>query len=320
MNQPTTGRRLEDFRAALRSAGYLAEEGLATTIYLAYALQKPLFLEGEPGVGKTEVAKVLCQLLDAELIRVQCYRGLDANMVLFEWNYLKQIMSIRISEMELRTQRESVPDALDPIDKEQLMDEIFSEKFLVERPLLKALRSERPPVLLIDEIDRSDEEFEAFLLEFLSDFQISVPEIGTIKARTRPYVIITSNRTREVHDALRRRCLYYWIDYPTFEKELGIIQVKMPDASTKLAEQVCAFVQTVRKEDFTKKPGLAETLDWVAVLLQLDAEQLDEETVRRTLGAIFKTSEDVEEASGKLPRLLRDARTFLQFRNAGRSE
>lgn len=303
-----TTKTLEQFQEALREYGYLAEEGLATTIYLAYAMRKPLFLEGEPGVGKTEVAKVLSKVLDTELIRVQCYRGLEANMVLFEWNYLKQIMSIRISEMEAKLQ-----DAPAGSHKEQLMEEVFSEEFLVERPLMKALRSERPPVLLIDEIDRSDEEFEAFLLEFLSDFQISVPEIGTIKAKSIPYIIITSNRTREVHDALRRRCLYYWIDYPSFEKELSIVRAKVPEAPQVLAEQVCAFIHTLRREDFTKRPGLAETLDWVAVLLQLQIEELDEAAIRKTLGAILKTSEDLEEAAEKLPRLLRDARNLLQF-------
>lgn len=291
-----------DFRNQLEANGYLAEAGLATSLYIAYSLPKPLFLEGEPGVGKTEVAKVLAQMLSTRLIRVQCYRGLEANSVLYEWNYLKQIMALRIAELR--------PDGQQG-DVHNLERELFTAPYLVERPLLAALRSEVPPVVLIDEIDRADEEFEAFLLEFLADFQVTIPEIGTVKAVQQPLVIITSNRTREVHDALRRRCLYYWIHYPSFAKELNIVQTRVPEASLKLAAQLCSLMQVLRRQDLVKKPGLAETLDWAKVLLHLGAEELNVEVARDTLGAVLKTGEDLALAEAELRDLIAQAESEL---------
>ncbi len=262
---------------------YVTDRPLATVLYLAQTLQKPVLLEGEPGVGKTEVAKVLAKVYNTRLIRLQCYEGLDVHSALYEWNYARQILEIRISELGHKP-------------KEEVKKDIFSQEFLLKRPLLDAISSDSdsPPVLLIDEIDRSDEEFEAFLLEVLSDFQVTIPEIGTITARHQPHVILTSNRTREIHDALRRRCLYHWIDYPSFEKELKIINVKLPDIKDKLAEQVCAFMQVLREEDFYKKPGVSETLDWAAALISLHKNELDQETIRATLGCLFKNNEDTD--------------------------
>lgn len=291
-----------EFRQELEAHSYLAEAGLATALYISYSLPKPLFLEGEPGVGKTEVAKVLAEMLGTRLIRVQCYRGLEANSVLYEWNYLKQIMALRIEEMRAAAERGPAAD---------LQRELFSEPYLVERPLLSALRSPKAPVVLIDEIDRADEEFEAFLLEFLADFQVTVPEIGTITARQQPYVIITSNRTREVHDALRRRCLYYWIHYPAFTKELNIVRTRVPEAPLKLAAQLCALVQVLRKQDLVKKPGLAETLDWVRVLVHMDATEVETELARHTLGAVLKTGEDLAFVEAELRGLMAQAEAEL---------
>ena len=261
---------------------YVCDRSLATVIYLAAALGKPLFLEGEAGVGKTEVAKVLAQVFNTRLIRLQCYEGLDANTSLYEWNYPKQILHIKLKE------------AADG-SKQETEREIFSQEFLIKRPLLEAIQNESPtaPVLLIDEIDRADEEFEAFLLEILSDFQITIPELGTITARDRPYVVLTSNRTREIHDALKRRCLYHWIDYPSLEKECEIILSKVPGIKEILAKQVCAFMQEVRKRDFYKRPGIAESIDWAMALLTLNREELNEATVKETLGCIFKYREDI---------------------------
>lgn len=272
---------IDELQNALLDRLYVADRGLATAIYLSLKLGRPLFLEGEAGVGKTEVAKTLTEVLDTELIRLQCYEGLDVHQAVYEWNYTRQMMHIRV--LEARGERVEEQD-------------LFGPEFLLRRPLLQAIESSRDkaPVLLVDEIDRSDEEFEAFLLEILSDFQISIPEIGTIKAGRPPVVVITSNRTREVHDALKRRCLYYWIDYPTFEKELQIVHAKVPEASAELARQVTAFIQELRKGDLYKVPGVAETLDWTAALVALDQKKLAESIVAETLGVILKYQDDVE--------------------------
>ena len=275
---------IDDLQKALRTKSYFASRGLATTAFLALRLGRPLFLEGEAGVGKTEVAKVLADLLETELIRLQCYEGLDVHHAVYEWNYTRQMMHIRLLEARGDRLRE---------------DELFGPEFLLERPLLRAIRAEKPPVLLIDEIDRSDEEFEAFLLEILSDFQITIPEIGTIQAKEPPVVVVTSNRTREVHDALKRRCLYYWIDYPTFDAELQIVTAKVPGASEKLARQVTAFVQELRQAELYKIPGVAETLEWTAALVALDREALDESVVEDTLGVLLKYQDDVEKVRGE---------------------
>jgi len=268
--------------AELADARYIADRALATMLFLAHRLDKPVFLEGEPGVGKTEVAIVMSRLFNTDLIRLQCYEGLDASTSLYEWNYPKQLLHIRLEEQGAR-------------EKEEIEQIIYSPRFLIKRPLLEAiLRSEdRAPVLLIDEIDRSDEEFEAFLLEVLSDFQITIPEIGTIKAREKPMVVVTSNRTRDVHDALKRRCLYHWIDYPPFEKEYRIIMTRLPGIEARFAEQVIHFIQKIRSLDFLKKPGISETLDWAQALMAMHAQHLDEKMVARTLGCFLKYREDV---------------------------
>ncbi len=279
---------IDDLQVALRDQTYVADRGLATAVYLALRLQKPLFLEGEPGVGKTEIAKVVAQLLDTELIRLQCYEGLDISQAVYEWNYTRQIMHIRTMEAKGSQFDEA---------------ELFGEQFLMRRPLLRAIEesAEKSRVLLIDEVDRSDEEFEAFLLEVLSDFQITIPEIGTITTPNRPFVILTSNRTRELHDALKRRCIYFWIDYPSFHKELEIVQAKVPNASARLTRQVTAFVQELRKEDeLYKVPGVAETIDWVTALVALDQVALNEGIVQDTLGVILKYQDDVEHVQQKV--------------------
>jgi MoxR-like ATPase len=265
---------IDELQAALRERRYIAERDLATSLYLALKLHRPLFLEGEAGVGKTEVAKILAALLDTDLIRLQCYEGLDVHHAVYEWNYTRQMMHIRLLEASGEKANEA---------------ELFGSEFLLRRPLLQAIEQskERPPVLLIDELDRSDEEFEAFLLEVLSDFQITIPEIGTIRTATPPVVIVTSNRTREVHDALKRRCLYYWIDYPSFEKELEIVQTRLPDAPAQLARQITGFIQELREQDLYKLPGVAETLDWTTALIALDQKALDPVIVDETLGAVL---------------------------------
>ncbi len=263
----------------LAGADYVAERPLATVVFLALKLEKPLFVEGQPGVGKTELALVLARALDRELVRLQCYEGLDAATALYEWNYPKQLLRIKLEEVR----KDCAPD-LDPV--------IFSEPYLLERPLLKAIRSERAPVLLIDELDRADEEFEAFLLEILADFQISIPELGTLKAKERPVVVVTSNRTREINDALKRRCLYHWIDFPDFDKELAVLKARLPEIENQLAGQVVAFLQRLREMDLVKHPGLSETLDWARALLALNVETLSDDTVRDTLGCILKQHED----------------------------
>lgn len=277
----------------MREKRYIAERGLATSLFLALKLKRPLFLEGEAGVGKTEVAKILAALLDTELIRLQCYEGLDVHHAVYEWNYTRQMMHIRLLEAQGGQANEA---------------ELFGPEFLLRRPLLQAIEqsNHQPPVLLIDELDRSDDEFEAFLLEVLSDFQITIPEIGTIKTSNPPVVVITSNRTREVHDALKRRCLYYWIDYPSFEKELEIVQTQLPDAPTKLARQITGFIQALREMDLYKLPGVAETLDWTTALVALDQKALDPVIVDETLGAVLKYQDDVEKVKGERARLILD--------------
>ncbi len=284
---------IDQLQEALHGRNYVADRGLATAAFLALKLQRPLFLEGEPGVGKTEIAKVIANLLGTELIRLQCYEGLDVNQAVYEWNYTRQMLHIRL--LESRGERASE-------------SELFGKEYLLERPLLQAIERSKNhrPVLLIDEIDRSDEEFEAFLLEILSDFQITIPEIGTIKAAQPPVVVLTSNRTREVHDALKRRCLYYWIDYPSFEKEYNIVRAKQPQAAAQLAEQVTHFIQELRQQDLYKIPGVAETLDWTAALVALDAQALSVEIVENTIGVILKYQDDIEKINGETARHILD--------------
>jgi MoxR-like ATPase len=272
--------------------GYIADPAIATAVYLARALAKPLLVEGPSGVGKTEIAKVMSKALDADLIRLQCYEGIDANMALYEWNYQRQLLHIKLEEGSKTS----------PQKKEAA---IFSEPFLLQRPLLAALRAPKAPVLLIDEVDRSDEAFESFLLEVLSDWQITIPEIGTLTAKQVPHVVITSNRTRELSDALRRRCLYLWIDYPAFEKELAIVRAKVPGIDERLAVEICRFVQSVRTKKLQKLPGIAETLDWAAALVALHRNHLDTLTVEETLGVVFKSQDDALKIKNEfLPEIL----------------
>ncbi len=268
----------------LADVDYIADRELATTVFLARALEKPLLLEGEAGVGKTELAKALAASLGARLIRLQCYEGIDASQALYEWNYPRQMLHIRMA------------DGQDADTRAELEQELFSESFLVRRPLLDAILAEddMPPVLLIDEIDRADEEFEAFLLEVLSEFQITVPELGTLSAKRRPYVVLTSNRTRELHDALKRRCLYLWLAYPEFDREYEILRTRVPGIGEHMAAQVCGFMQLLRERDFYKRPGVAETIDWGLALVAMHRDELDEATVGETIGCIFKYHDDVE--------------------------
>ena len=284
---------IDELQQALRSQLYVADRGLATAIFLALKLGRPLFLEGEAGVGKTEVAKVITHLLDTDLIRLQCYEGLDVHHAVYEWNYTRQMLHIRL----LEARGEHAAEA-----------ELFGPEFLLRRPLLQAIENtrDRPRVLLVDEVDRSDDEFEAFLLEVLSDFQITIPEIGTLKAERPPFVVVTSNRTREVHDALKRRCLYYWIDYPTFEKELEIVRAKVPHAPAQLARQITGFIQELRQADLYKVPGVAETLDWTAALVALDQQALEPGIVDETLGVILKYQDDVQKVKGEHVKAILD--------------
>ncbi|MBL8708074.1 MAG: MoxR family ATPase [Rhodospirillaceae bacterium] len=272
----------------LAAGRYVADRSLATAIFLALKLRRPLFLEGEAGVGKTEIAKVLSQTLGRDLLRLQCYEGLDASAALYEWNYARQMLEIRLAE------------AAHEGDKNKLAADIFSERFLIKRPLLQALEPNPrgAPVLLIDELDRTDEPFEAFLLEILSDFQATIPEIGVVKAAEPPIVVITSNRTREIHDAIKRRCYYYWVDYPNAQRELEILRTKVPIASRDLAEEVVAFVQKLRKRDLFKLPGVAETIDWADALIQLDQTSLNPEMVDNSLGALLKYQDDIAKIRG----------------------
>ncbi|MEW6665106.1 MAG: MoxR family ATPase [Thermodesulfobacteriota bacterium] len=283
MSTDTGFQSIEEVASKLAEAYYIADRGLATVLFLAHRLQKPVFLEGEPGVGKTEVAVVMARLFDTRLIRLQCYEGLDASTALYEWNYPKQLLHIRLEEQQKR-------------GKEEIEKVIYGPEFLIKRPLLQAVLSadEKAPVLLIDEIDRSDEEFEAFLLEVLADFQITIPEIGTLTAAKRPMVVVTSNRTRDVHDALKRRCLYHWIDYPSYEKEYRIVLTRLPQIEHRLAGQVARFMQKIRRVDFLKRPGVSETLDWAAALIAMERRFLNEEVVRETVGCILKYQDDIK--------------------------
>lgn len=281
---------LEKIESMLREQGYITGQPIVMSVFLAMQLRKPLLIEGPAGVGKTEIAKVMALALQTDLIRLQCYEGLDATHALYEWNYQQQLLHLKMAEGSEKTLEEKERD-------------IFSEKFLLKRPLLQAITHHRPPVLLIDEIDRADEEFESFLLEVLSDWQISIPEIGTIRATHIPQVIVTSNRVRELSEALRRRCLYLWIEYPDFEKELQIVRAKVPGIDERLAVQVCYFMQEVRKMRLEKIPGIAETLDWAVALAALHVEHLDKDLVESTLGIILKDWQDIRQAQSSLSEL-----------------
>lgn len=280
---------VDDVQQRLDAEGYVADRGLAVSVFLALTLRRPLFLEGEAGVGKTAVARALASLLGTELIRLQCYEGLDVHHAVYEWDYARQLLEVRLLE------------ATHAVDRDRTRQELFSEAFLIRRPLLRALQGApgRPPVLLIDEIDRADEEFEGYLLELLSEFRITIPEIGTIAAVDPPIVVLTSNRTREVHDALKRRCLYQWIDYPSFDKELAIVTRAVPRATAVLAGQATAVVQELRGAELYKTPGVSETLDWVAALVALDREVVDLGAIEDTLGVLLKAREDVEAMRGE---------------------
>ena len=280
---------IEEVQNLLRQQAYVADRTLAVPIFLALKLGRPLFLEGEAGVGKTEIARALAAGLDTELIRLQCYEGLDINHAIYEWNHARQLLEIRMME------------AGGSVDRARASATLFSEEFLIKRPLLQAIDPgrEKAPVLLIDELDRADEEFEGFLLELLADFQITIPELGTITAAHRPIVVITSNRTREIHDALKRRCLYYWIDYPDFQKEMQIVTSKLPDASRSLAEQVTGFIQEMRQAELYKIPGVSETLDWTSALLALNQTELDPQVIDDTLGIMLKYQDDIELVRGE---------------------
>ncbi len=290
---------IDETHKLLGEADYVADRSLATALYLSLAMQRPLFLEGEAGVGKTEIAKVIAAALGRELIRLQCYEGLDIAQAAYEWNYSRQMIEIRMAEAEGVKSREG------------LSQDIFSEKFLVRRPLLRALQGAgAPPVLLIDELDRTDEPFEAYLLEMLSDWQITVPEIGTIRAEEPPIVVITSNRTREIHDAVKRRCFYHWVDYPDAVRELEILRRKAPKAAAALSKEVVGFVQRLRGIDLFKLPGVAETIDWANCLVALDRITLDPETVNNTLGVLLKYQDDIERIAGEeAGRLVTEAKT-----------
>ena len=297
---------VDDLQAALRKELYVADRGLAMSVYLALQLRRPLFLEGEAGVGKTEVAKALSSALNARLIRLQCYEGLDVSQAVYEWNYSRQLLHIRLLE------------ASGAVERQEAERELFSEEFLIKRPLLQSLEGAGPTVLLIDELDRADEEFEGYLLEMLSDFQITIPEIGTYKADEPPVVVITSNRTREIHDALKRRCLYYWIDYPDLDKEMQIVRSKVPAAEQRLAEQVTAFVQELRSTELYKVPGVAETLDWTAALVSLNENELNPEVIDDTLGVMLKYREDVQTVRGEQTRALLNRALQRGTRRGGR--
>ncbi|MBO6838496.1 MAG: MoxR family ATPase [Alphaproteobacteria bacterium] len=294
---------VDDTLSLLATGSYVADRSLATALFLSLKLNRPLFLEGEAGTGKTEIAKVLSRTLDRPLIRLQCYEGLDVSSAVYEWNYGRQMMEIRLSEASGNSDRQSMEDTL------------FSEKFLIKRPILQALESAqsgKPPVLLIDELDRTDEPFEAFLLEVLSDFQVTVPELGTIKAEEPPLVVLTSNRTREIHDAIKRRCFYYWVDYPDAARELEILAIKAPQAPKELSRQIVAFVQKIRTLDLFKLPGVAETIDWAQALTQLDRLALDPDTINDTLGALLKYQDDIAKLRGsEAARILEEAKAEL---------
>ncbi len=287
---------IDETLTLLKDGNYVGDRSLATVLFLALKMGRPLFLEGEAGVGKTEIAKVLAKTLGRKLIRLQCYEGLDVSSAVYEWNYAGQMMAIRLAE------------AAGEADKDRIAQDVFSERFLVKRPLLQALEpdGDGAPILLIDELDRTDEAFEAFLLEVLSDFQVTIPELGVIKAAAPPIVIITSNRTREIHDALKRRCLYHWVDYPDAPRELAILRAKVPGAPAKLTQQIVAFIQRVRQEDLFKVPGVAETLDWASALVELDAVALDPAMVSDTLGVLLKYQDDIAKMQGSTLKTLLD--------------
>ncbi len=292
---------VDDALALLADGRYVADRSLATAVFLALRLKRPLFLEGEAGVGKTEIAKVLAETLGRRLIRLQCYEGLDSASAVYEWNYPRQMIEIRLAEASHES-------------RQTLENEIFSERFLIRRPLLQALQPDPagPPVLLIDELDRADEPFEAYLLEVLSDYQVTIPELGTIKAPEPPIVIVTSNRTREIHDALKRRCFYYWVDYPNAERELAILKLKAPGAGEELTRQVVGFVQKLRKEELFKQPGVAETIDWTKALIELDRVTLDPATINDTLGTLLKYQDDIAKiGGGEAKRILQEVEAEL---------
>jgi MoxR-like ATPase len=298
MSAPALPASVDAMLDLLSSRGYLAERALATVTYLALRMGRPLFLEGEAGVGKTEIAKVLSAALGRKLIRLQCYEGLDVGSAVYEWNSAAQMIAIRLAE------------AGGDVDRDQLTSDIFADRYLIKRPLLQALEPDvaGAPVLLIDELDRADEAFEAYLLEILSDFQVTIPEFGTVKAPHPPIVIITSNRTREIHDALKRRCLYHWVDYPSAERELAIVRTRLPGIPQRLSQQVVRFVQELRNQDFYKSPGVAETLDWATALTELDARGLTAEVVGDTLGALLKYQDDIARMQGDaLQKVIKDA-------------
>jgi MoxR-like ATPase len=293
---------IEETLSLLEGADYVADRALATVLFLALKMKRPLFLEGEAGVGKTEIAKVLASALGRRLIRLQCYEGLDVSSAVYEWNYAAQMIEIRMEE------------ASGSVDRSAMERNVFSERYLIRRPVLDALTGEvgAAPVFLIDELDRTDEAFEAFLLEILSDYQVTVPELGTIKAKEPPIVIITSNRTREIHDALKRRCFYHWVDYPSAERELEILKIRAPDTAESLSREVVAFVHRLRKMDLFKQPGVAETIDWAHALTQLDVMSLDPETINDTLGTLLKYQDDIAKIQGsEASKLLNDVRTEL---------
>jgi MoxR-like ATPase len=299
----------------LAGADYLADRSLATVLFLALKMGRPLFLEGEAGVGKTEIAKVLAQTLGRRLIRLQCYEGLDVASAVYEWNYAAQMIAIRAAEAVGERSDAVLRTAMGERNRERIEHDVFSERFLIKRPLLQALEPDPagPPVLLIDELDRSDEAFEAFLLEVLADFQVTVPELGTVKAEHPPIVVITSNRTREIHDALKRRCLYHWVGYPNAARELEIVRAKVPGIGKKLSEQVVGFVQALRKQDLFKSPGVAETLDWATALSELDAVALDPTTVSDTVGVLLKYQDDIARLEGgKVKELLDQVQAELR--------
>jgi len=297
---------IDEVQAMLSGEGYVCDRALGTVVFLALTLGRPLFLEGEAGVGKTEIAKAIAAGLGRRLIRLQCYEGLDSASAVYEWNFAEQMIAIRTAE--------AMGFEGAGADRTALKDELFTEDYLIERPLLQAMRPQDggPPVLLIDELDRTDEPFEAFLLEALSDFQVTIPELGTIAAPAPPIVILTSNRTREVHDALKRRCLYHWVDYPSFDREIEILEARAPEAAEALSREVVAFVQRLRTEDLFKKPGVAETIDWAKCLLALDVISLSPEVIADTLGAILKYQDDIQKLQGsEAKRLLDEARASL---------
>ena len=299
---------VDETHALLTAGDYVADRSLATAVFLSLKLHRPLFLEGEAGVGKTEIAKVLATTLGRRLLRLQCYEGLDVASAVYEWNYSRQMIEIRLAEAD------------GSISRERLGDDVFSRRFLIERPLLQALQphDEGPPVLLIDELDRADEPFEAYLLELLSDYQITIPEIGPIRAEQPPLVVITSNRTREIHDALKRRCFYYWVDYPSAERELEILSLKAPGADAQLSRQVVAFVQSLRKMDLFKLPGIAETIDWAQALTQLDVLELDAGVINDTVGALLKYQDDIAKVQGsEAARILDEIKTALESGRIG---